>query len=124
MHVCAYIFNLKVAYKGGDVKQTIMTKKVNKKSNNMVGKKNENLNQEAKMLLEKGVTFGDAIISMLSLFATDWKGMGVAAIGLAKALASLKDAARRTNVNIEDMYECELAYYLDQFEEMPDENEE
>ena len=101
-----------------------MAKKNCKKSNNMVGKKNENLNQEAKMLLEKGVTFGDAIISMLSLFATDWKGMGVAAIGLAKALASLKDAARRTNVNIEDMYECELAYYLDQFGDLPDTDEE
>lgn len=101
-----------------------MKKKVNKKSNNMVGNENENLNQEAKMLIEKGGTFGDAIISMLSLFATDYKGMGGAAIGLAKALASLKDVARRTNVNIDDMFECELAYYLDQFSEMPDANEE
>lgn len=101
-----------------------MTKKKNVKTNNKVGTKNENLNQEAKMLLEKGGAFGGAIISMLSLFANDYKGLGAAAIGLARAVASLKDVARRTNVDIDDLFECELAYYLDQFSELPEEDGE
>lgn len=63
--------------------------KVNKKKSNKVGKVNKNGNpclEEAKLLLEKGETFGDAIISTMALMATNYEGMGIAAIGLAKAL--------------------------------------
>jgi hypothetical protein len=73
--------------------------------------------EEAKLLLEKGETFGDALIGMLSLIATDYKGMGLAAIGLAKALASLKNVAKLTDVNIDSLFESELAHFEKRFDE-------
>lgn len=73
--------------------------------------------EEAKLLLEKGDTFGDALISMLSLIATDYKGMGLAAIGLAKALAALKDVAKNYDVNIDSLFESELAHFEKRFDE-------
>jgi len=89
--------------------------KVIKKNSNKIGKKvNKNGNptrEEAKLLLEKGETFGDALIGMLSLIATDYKGMGLAAIGLAKALAALKNVAKLTDVNIDSLFESELAHF-------------
>ena len=93
-----------------------MAKKTNfqKKSNAHVGKKSENNNQsaeEAKLMLDKGDTFGTTIVGMMSLFAYDYKGLGAAAIGMAKALAGLKDVAKHAGVNIDKLYDSELAYY-------------
>lgn len=88
----------------------------------MTGKEvNKNGNptrEEAKLLLEKGDTFGDALIGMLSLIATDYKGMGLAAIGLAKALAALKNVAKLTDVNIDSLFESELAHFEKRFNEL------
>lgn len=89
--------------------------KVNKKKSNKVGKKvNKNgspSRAEAKLLLGRGEVFGDAIIWIMSLFALDVKGMGIAAIGLAKALASLKWVAKSCDVNIDSLFENELAHF-------------
>ena len=98
--------------------------KVNKKKSNKVGKVNKKRNQdreEAKLLLEKGETFGDAIISTMALMATNYEGMGIAAIGLAKALASLKFVAKAFDVNVEDLFAGELVFFEKKFESIPDE---
>ena len=99
--------------------------KVSKKNASKLGKKvNEKRNQnreEAKLLLEKGEAFGDAIISLMALFATNFDGMGVAAIGLAKALASLKFVAKEFDVNVEDLFAGELIFFEKRFDEIPDE---
>ena len=102
-----------------------MAKKTNyqKKSNVHVGKKSENNNQsaeEAKLMLDKGDTFGTTIVGMMSLFAYDYKGLGAAAIGMAKALAGLKDVAKHAGVNIDKLYDSELAYYENSFENTTD----
>lgn len=102
---------------------TIMTKKNFKKSNARVGKKNGRNNQsreEALLMLDKGGEFGNGIISMMAMFAYDFKGMGIAAIGLAKALAALKDISRQVGVDIDKLYDSELAYFKSFFEELPD----
>ena len=98
-------------------------KKTIKKSDVIVG--NENVNhdlsrEEAMKLIDKGETFGDSIIGMLAMFACDYKGIGAAAIGLAKALAALKDAARHYHVDIDNIFDSELAYFQGLYEETPD----
>ena len=100
-----------------------MTKKNFKKSNACVGKKNGRNNQsreEALLMLDKGGEFGNGIISMMAMFAYDFKGMGIAAIGLAKALAALKDISRQVGVDIDKLYDSELAFFEGYFEELPD----
>ena len=100
-----------------------MTKKNFKKSNARVGKKNGRNNQsreEALLMLDKGGEFGNGIISMMAMFAYDFKGMGIAAIGLAKALAALKDISRLVGVDIDKLYDSELAYFKSFFGELPD----
>jgi hypothetical protein len=42
---------------------------------------------------------------------------------MAKALAALKDAARHFHVDIDSLYDSQLAYYEDLFAETPDEEE-
>ena len=98
-----------------------MTKIIKMKSNKVgkIERKNVYPTQEdAKRLLEKGDTFGDSLIGMLSLVATDLEGIGAATIGLAKALASLKNVAMRTDVKIENLFNNELAHYEKLFNEL------
>lgn len=100
-----------------------MKKKTVKVSDIIVGKKKVTKNQSreaAKLLLEKGEDFGDSLIGLFAMFAYDFKGFGAAAIGMAKALAALKDAAKHFNVDIDDLYDSELAYFEDLFAETPD----
>lgn len=99
-----------------------MSKKNFNKSNGNVGSEdvNNQSREEALLLLDKGETFGDSIIGMLAMFACDHKGMGAAAIGLAKALAALKDAARHYHVDIDSIFDYELAYFQNLYEETPD----
>lgn len=92
--------------------------KVNKKKSNKVGKVNKNgspSRAEAKLLLEKGETFGDSIICMMSLIATDYKGMGVAAVGLARAFAFLKYLAESGDGYVEELFMNELENYEKEF---------
>ena len=85
-----------------------MAKKSNKKSNSNVG--NENM-KKAEMLVEKGEVFGDSIIGMMSLFAYSYEEIGIAAIGMAKALAALKSVATNLGVDIEKLYKSELKHF-------------
>jgi hypothetical protein len=81
------------------------------KSGKRVNKSKNQAREEAKLMLGRGEVFGDSIIWNMSLFALDANGMGIAAIGLAKALAALENVANASDVNIDDLFESELAYF-------------
>lgn len=103
-----------------------MNKKNFKKSNARVGKENRiniHIVEDAELVVGKGEMFGDSIVSMFGVFCNNYKGFGAAAIGMAKALAALKDAARHFHVDIDSLYDSQLAYYEDLFAETPDEEE-
>ena len=93
--------------------------KRNCKKANRVGKVKE-LDQKAQEIMEKSDMFGQSIIGMMALFAYDWKGIGVAAVGLAKALAALKAVARETGVDIKNLYEGQLAHFEKQYNSLSD----
>ena len=86
-----------------------MAKKHLKKTN-QVGKE-EKLNKNVQELMERGDIFGQSIIGVMAQFATNWKGIGIAAVGLAKALAALKAVARESDVDVASLYKNELAYF-------------
>ena len=86
-----------------------MKKKNFKKSNNVGNEKK--LNENVQELMEMGNNFGQSIIGLMAQFATNWKGIGIAAVGLAKALAALKAVARESDVDVESLYKNELAYF-------------
>ena len=81
-----------------------------------------NLTQESDIheMLEKSDLFGQSIIGMMALFAYNWKGIGIAAVGLAKALAALKAVARETGVDIKNLYEGQLAHFEKQYNSLSD----
>ena len=90
-----------------------MAKKHLKKTN-QVGKE-EKLNKNVQELMERGDIFGQSIIGLMTQFATNWQGIGIAAVGLAKALAALKAVARESDVEIESLYKAELAHFEDEY---------
>lgn len=81
------------------------------KSGKRVNKSKNQAREEAKLMLGRGEVFGDSIIWNMSLFALDAKGMGIAAIGLAKALAALENVAESAGVDISDLFGSELAHF-------------
>ena len=85
--------------------------------------KNMKFEQEAQEIIARGEIFGDSIISQLSLMATDWVGMGAAAVGLAKAYVTLKDVASRVGVDVESLFEQEIPIYERKFKELLDQVE-
>ena len=85
-------------------------KKKNFKKSNQVGNEKK-LNENVQELMEMGNNFGQSIIGLMAQFATNWKGIGIAAVGLAKALAALKAVARESDVDVESLYKNELAYF-------------
>lgn len=95
-----------------------MAKKFRKKSSE-AGNVNmkKKVEQDAVEIMERGEAFGKALISLLSLTATGWKGMGSATIGLAMAVAGLKDTAERTGVDIDSLFESELSFFEKLFAE-------
>ena len=87
-------------------------KKFKKASKN--GKEKE-LDQKVRELMERGDVFGQSIIGLIAQFAYDWKGIGVAAVGMAKALAALKAVAREVDVDIDKLYKSELAHFENEY---------
>ena len=73
------------------------------------------LNKNVLEFMERGDIFGQSIIGVMAQFATNWKGIGIAAVGLAKALAALKAVARESDVEIESLYKAELAHFEDEY---------
>ena len=91
-----------------------MTKEIEKKSSKAgkkVDKSTYPSQEEAKQLFEKGDQFGNALIGILTLVAPDFKGIGIATIGLAKALSSLKYVAHCIGADIDKLFEKELEYF-------------
>ncbi len=75
-------------------------------------KKNfKKLNKNVLEFMERGDIFGQSIIGLMAQFATNWKGIGIAAVGLAKALAALKAVARESDVDVESLYKNEFTYF-------------
>ena len=65
--------------------------------------------------MERGELFGDSIIGLMAQFATNLRGLGVAAAGLAKALAALKTVADEVGVDLDDLYNGLLENYEKDF---------
>ena len=93
--------------------------KRNCKKSNRVGKEKD-LDQKVDEIMEKSDLFGQSIIGMMALFAYNWKGIGIAAVGLAKALAALKAIAHETGVDIKALYEGELAQFEKEYNSLSD----
>ena len=93
--------------------------KRNCKKSNRVGKEKD-LDQKVDEIMEKSDLFGQSIIGMMALFAYNWKGIGIAAVGLAKALAALKAIANEVGVDIKALYEGELAHFEREYNSISD----
>jgi hypothetical protein len=91
-----------------------MTKEKKMKTSKAGKKVNKNMypsQEEAKLIFERGNRFGDALIGILMQVAPDMKGIGIATIGMAKALSSLKFVANSLHANVDKLFEEELKYF-------------
>ena len=93
-----------------------------KKSNVKVGgenkkssKQTKRLEKDARELMERGNTFGDIVLDLLDLFIVDWKDFGSAAIGLARAVAALKQEARIEGVPVDKLFKGQLEHFEREF---------
>lgn len=89
---------------------------------NQVGNEKE-LEPEYLSLMAKGEDIADVLMSIMKLVAIDWEGIGAMAFGMAKALAALKEVARRTDVSVDNLYEFLLSYYEENISKFLNEHE-
>jgi phage regulator Rha-like protein len=66
-------------------------------------------------MLERGDAFGDVVLDLLELFVRDWKDYGSAAIGLAKAVAALKQEARNECIPVDKLFQSQLEHFEREF---------
>lgn len=66
----------------------------------------------AEIIAKKGDELGNAIIELMPLNDVDRMRLAVVAVGLAKAVATLKGIAKETGISIDKLYETELEYFL------------
>ncbi len=90
-------FNLKKSSKAGKEKKTSM--------------KSLGLKMETVEMLGRGDEFGGILLDLLGLFVIDWKDYGSAAIGLAKAVAALKQEARNECVPVDKLFQSQLEHF-------------
>lgn len=102
-----------------------MAKKIAKKTNPKVGgenkkssKQTKRLEKESRELMERGNTFGDFVLDLLELFIIDWRDYGSAAIGLARAVAALKQEARNECVPVDKLFKGQLEHFEKEFAEL------
>ena len=102
-----------------------MTKKNLKKTNAKVGgenkkssKESKRLEKDARELMERGNTFGDIVLDLLDLFILDWKDFGAAAIGMARAVAALKQEARNEGVPVDKLFKGQLEHFEREFADL------
>jgi hypothetical protein len=102
-----------------------MTKVNSKKSNAKVGgenkkssKESKRLEKESRELMERGNTFGDFVLDLLDLFIVDWKDFGSASIGLARAVAALKQEARNEGVPVDKLFQSQLEFFEKEFADL------
>ena len=72
---------------------------------------NRMMSEESEEMLLMGSALGEQMMGLLSQVATSRKGMGAAATALAMAWATLKDIALCEGVEIETLFESEVAFY-------------
>ena len=70
-----------------------------------------NVNREAEELLLMGSALGEQMMDLLSQVATTPRGIGAATSALAMAWATLKDVATCECVEVESLFESEVAFY-------------
>ena len=86
---------------------------------NQSGKKNESvLDQVANKITEQGDEFGDAVIEMMQLNDVDRVKFGIVAVGLAKAVATMKVMAAEMGIDVEKLYKAELIHFLKKFQKI------
>ena len=102
-----------------------MTKVNLKKTNVKVGgenkkssKQTKRLEKESRELMERGNLFGDFVLDLLDLFIVDWKDFGSASIGLARAVAALKQEARNEGVPVDKLFKGQLEHFEREFAEL------
>jgi len=75
------------------------------------GKVNGNVNREAEELLLMGSALSEQMLHLLSQVATTPKGIGAATSALAMAWATLKDVATCECIEVESLFESEVAFF-------------
>ena len=90
-----------------------MAKEKVRKFNPQVGEeeKERMINEAVDTIMREGDLLGNDIIEMIELKAVDRVVLGIAVLGLAKALAMVKDIARRTGIDIDKLHQKELMHY-------------
>ena len=83
--------------------------KRNQKKTSKAGK--VSVNCEAEELLLMGSALGEQMMDLLSQVATTPRGIGAATSALAMAWATLKDVATCECVDVESLFESEVAFY-------------
>lgn len=73
------------------------------------------LDQVVNTIAEKGDEFGDTVIEMMLLNDVDRVKLGIVAVGLAKAVATMKVMAAETGIDIDKLYKAELIHYQKAF---------
>ena len=90
-----------------------------KENANNVGKVSKRkMNFLVELVAQNGDRFGNDIIEMMKLKEVDPVKLGAITIGLAKAVATLKELGKQTGIDVETLYRQELASYRRQFEKL------
>ena len=86
-------------------------KRIMKKAGKAGKKVNLILSVESQEMLVMGSALGEQFMGILSQVATSPRGMGAAASALAMAWATLKDVAMCEGIEVEALFENEVAFY-------------
>lgn len=73
--------------------------------------KQKKVSEETQEMLLMGSALGEQMMEMLMQVAISRRGMGAAASALAMAWATLKDIALCEGMDVETLFESEVAYY-------------
>ena len=93
-----------------------MTSKTNKMGVKNIQKEKKS-RTEAIELMEKGDMLGDSLMGMFAMFATSWKGMGIAAYALARTWAALQAVAEKEGVDVKGMFDDFSKSFKAEFDE-------
>ncbi len=74
---------------------------------------------DSDQIIINGNAFGNIIINGLICIVTDKEGIAVAAVGLAKAVAALKDVARHSQADIDTLFPTLLREFEKEIQELP-----
>ncbi len=73
--------------------------------------KQKKVSEETQEMMLMGSALGEQMMEMLMQVAISRRGMGAAASALAMAWATLKDIALCEGMDVETLFESEVAYY-------------